>query len=90
MVVVVVVDPTMMSTSVITITSEKTRPLTFSSMTVSLPQEITDKIIDTVAKDQALQVPTLRTCSLVSRTWVYRSQKHLFSNIELHGSSIDN
>ena len=59
-------------------------------MTVSLPQEITDKIIDAVAKDPALQIPNLRACSLVSRTWVYRSQKHLSSNIELHGSSIDN
>jgi hypothetical protein len=59
-------------------------------MSVSLPQEITDKIIDAVAKDPALQIPTLRACSLVSRTWVYRSQRHLFSNIELHGSSIGN
>ena len=51
-------------------------------MGVSLPQELTDKIIDEVAKDSVLKTATLQASSLVSRAWVHRSHKHLFSNVE--------
>lgn len=51
-------------------------------MNVCLPQELTDKIIDEVAEGLVPRTATLRACSLVSRTWVYRSQKHLFSKVE--------
>ena len=51
-------------------------------MSVSLPQELTDKIIDEVAKDPVLGTATLQASSLVSRAWVHRSYKHLFSEVE--------
>jgi len=51
-------------------------------MSVSLPQELTDKIIDEVAKDPVLGTATLQASSLVSRVWVHRSHRHLFSEVE--------
>ena len=53
---------------------------------MSLPQEIVDTIIDEVTEEPklVLRVTTLRTCSLVSRAWVHRSQHHLFSKIEFN------
>jgi len=55
-------------------------------MGTSLPQEISDTIVDKVAEEPepALRVATLRVCSLISRVWVYRSQRHLFSKIEFN------
>ena len=42
-----------------------------------LPQELCDNIIDELCD----QPDTLKSCSLVSRSWTLRSQKHLFSVI---------
>jgi len=52
----------------------------------SLPQEIADIIVDEVAEEPepVLRVSTLRACSLISHTWVYRSQGHLFSKVEFN------
>ena len=44
-----------------------------------IPQEIIDEIIDRCAEDKR----TLIACSLTSRTWVYRTRKHLFSKLTL-------
>ena len=44
-----------------------------------IPQEMIDEIIDLCSADKK----TLITCSLVSRAWVYRTRKHLFSTLEL-------
>jgi len=55
-------------------------------MGTSLPQELTDKIIDEVAKDSVPRTTALQACSLVSRAWLGRSHKHLFSKVEFdHG-----
>ena len=51
-----------------------------TTMSLLLPQEIIDLIID-LLRDE-LQV--LRTCCLVSTMWVPRTQKYLFAKINLH------
>jgi len=43
------------------------------------PQEIIDEIIDRCSCEKR----TLVACSLTSRTWVYRTRKHLFSKLTL-------
>lgn len=43
------------------------------------PQEIIDLIID-LLQDQP---ETLKQCCLISRSWVLRSQKHLYTNIKI-------
>ena len=43
------------------------------------PQEIIDEIIDCCSGEKR----TLIACSLTSRTWVYRTRKHLFSKLTL-------
>ena len=43
------------------------------------PQEIIDEIIDRCSGEKR----TLIACSLTSRTWVYRTRKHLFSKLTL-------
>lgn len=45
-----------------------------------LPLEIVEEIIDVLAGN----VPSLRTCSLVSTSWIHRSRRHLFASIKLH------
>ena len=44
-----------------------------------IPQEIVDEVIDLCSKDER----TLITCSLISRAWVYRARKYLFSTLAL-------
>jgi len=55
-------------------------------MGTSLPQEISDIIIDEVAEEPepVPRITTLRVCSLVSPAWAHRSQGHLFSKIEFN------
>ncbi|KAK0202151.1 hypothetical protein DFS33DRAFT_1386445 [Desarmillaria ectypa] len=48
-----------------------------------LPQELIDAIIDENHIDKA----TLRTCSLVSRSWTYPSQRRIFSHISFNHQS---
>ncbi|KAK0462039.1 uncharacterized protein EV420DRAFT_142579 [Desarmillaria tabescens] len=43
----------------------------------TLPQELVDIIIDENQNDKA----ALRACSLVSRSWTYTSQRHIYSQI---------
>jgi hypothetical protein len=43
------------------------------------PQELIDEIIDRCSRDKR----TLIACSLISRVWVYRTRKHLFSTLTL-------
>jgi hypothetical protein len=43
------------------------------------PQELIDEIIDRCSGDKR----TLIACSLISRAWVYRTRKHLFSTLTL-------
>jgi hypothetical protein len=43
------------------------------------PQELIDEIIDHCSGDKR----TLIACSLISRAWVYRTRKHLFSTLTL-------
>ncbi|KAK0435588.1 uncharacterized protein EV420DRAFT_1592889 [Desarmillaria tabescens] len=49
----------------------------------SLPQELVDRIIDEARDD----IPTLRSCSLVSHAFLPRTRVHLFETIDL--STID-
>lgn len=51
-------------------------------MGMPFPQELIDEIIDEVAKDPKLWTANLKALSLVSRAWVDRSHKHLFSKKE--------
>ena len=50
-----------------------------SATSTRLPQELIDGVIDELRND----VGSLRTCSLVSKPWVYRSRKHLFATVHL-------
>jgi hypothetical protein len=43
------------------------------------PQELIDEIIDRCSRNKR----TLIACSLISRVWVYRTRKHLFSTLTL-------
>ncbi|KAI0708739.1 hypothetical protein C8T65DRAFT_576262, partial [Cerioporus squamosus] len=45
--------------------------------TLRLPAEVTDSILDYLHDDR----PTLRTCSLVSRSWLPSCRYHLFSEV---------
>jgi len=53
-------------------------------MQPTFPQEIIDYLIDLISISSVGQKdPHLRSCSLVSRSWVHRSRRHLFHSIEL-------
>lgn len=49
-------------------------------MGCSLPPEILDLIIDNLHDEPT----TLKTCSVVSKSWIQRARKHLFVDIEFH------
>ena len=42
-----------------------------------VPQELVDEVLDHLANDMA----TLRSCSLVTKAWIYSSRRHLFNTI---------
>jgi len=44
-----------------------------------LPQEIKDQVIDLLHEDDE----TLRSCALVSRSWLRQSRKHLFADVRI-------
>ena len=49
-------------------------------MSSSIPQEMLDLIVDCLRNE-----PTaLRTCCIVSKSWVSRAQMHLFARVEFH------
>ncbi|KAJ7124340.1 hypothetical protein C8R44DRAFT_147345 [Mycena epipterygia] len=50
-----------------------------ASIVKTFPQELFDQVIDETKAD----VPTLRSCALVCRDFLPRSQAHIFSNIDL-------
>ena len=53
-------------------------------MTVELPQEIIDKIVDEIAGVEFLHTPrilALQACSMVSSAWHHRSRKYLFQRV---------
>ena len=53
-------------------------------MTVGLPQELVDRIIDLVAlRERGTQMRDLRSCSLTARSWSCRSQRHIFESITI-------
>lgn len=43
----------------------------------SVPQELIDEVLDHLAGDMT----TLRSCSLVSKSWIQSSRRHLFSSV---------
>ena len=51
-------------------------------MSFSLPPEILDLIVDHLSNDPT----TLKTCCVVSKSWVPRTRKHLFAHVEFHAS----
>jgi hypothetical protein len=53
--------------------------MTSPATSTRLPQELIDSIIDELRND----ICSLRTCSLVSKPWVYRSRKYLFATVRL-------
>lgn len=50
-----------------------------STTSTRLPQELVDTVIDELRND----VGSLHACSLVSKSWVYRSRKYLFATVHL-------
>ena len=52
------------------------------NMSCTLPPEILDLIIDHLHDEPA----TLKTCCVVSKSWVPRTRKHLFAHVEFHYS----
>lgn len=59
-------------------------PAAFTT-TWSLPQELTDQIVDHLSDDKR----TLRICALICRMFVRRSREHLFHEIALSHSPFD-
>ena len=49
-----------------------------------VPQELVDEILDHLAKDTA----TLHSCSLVAKSWIYPSRRHLFNILFLTANDI--
>ena len=53
-----------------------------TTMSSSLPPELLDLIVDHLHDD-----PTaLKTCSVVSKSWIPRTRRHLFAHVEFHAS----
>lgn len=50
-----------------------------------VPQELVDEILDYLARDAA----TLRSCSLVAKSWIYPSRRHLFNTLFLAAGEIN-
>lgn len=49
-----------------------------------VPQELVDEILDHLSKDTT----TLRSCSLVAKSWIYPSRRHLFTTLFLTASDV--
>ena len=49
-----------------------------------IPQEMIDQVVDLCSAEKT----TLKACSLISRAWVYRTRKHLFSTLKLTSDSL--
>ena len=52
-----------------------------------IPQEIIDEILDHLATDSA--TPSLRSCSLVSKSWILPCRRHLFHTVSFSGWNVD-
>ena len=53
-----------------------------TTMSSSLPPEIHDLVVDNLHDEPT----TLKTCCVVSKSWVPRARKHLFARVEFHAS----
>lgn len=49
-----------------------------------VPQELVYEILDRIAKETA----TLRSCSLVAKSWIYPSRRHLFNSLFLTATDV--
>jgi len=49
-----------------------------------VPQELVDEVLDHLAND----IATLRSCSLVTKSWIYPSRRHLFNSVFFTASEI--
>jgi len=56
------------------------RTLAKTAMSRPLPPEILDRIVDQLHDDLA----TLKACCLVSKSWIQRAQKHLFTSLSFN------
>ena len=65
-------------------TSSKPRRPTQIAGDPKLPQELVDEILDHLAEDTR----TLRSCSLVAKSWISPSRRHLFSTLVLNPEGI--
>jgi hypothetical protein len=60
---------------------KKTSRLAYPTMPRSpLPQEISDYVVDLLHDER----DALKTCCLVSRSWIPRTRKHLFHEVAFH------
>jgi len=64
------------------VVSQRLTGLVETTMSCPLPQEILDLIVDHLHDEQA----TLKTCCVVSKSWVPHVRKHLFARVEFHSS----
>lgn len=53
-----------------------------------IPQEIIDEILDRLAADEAA-TPSLRSCSLVSKSWVQSCRRHLFRDLSFASENVE-
>ena len=54
--------------------------VTRTTMSIPLPPEIFDLIVEHLCEEQA----TLKVCSVVSKSWVPCARRHLFARVEFH------
>ena len=70
--------------------SKTRRPASVETKTITfpgIPQEIIDEILGHLAADSA--VVSLRSCSLVSKSWVQPCQRHLFHTVIFASNYVD-
>ncbi len=56
---------------------------------IAIPAELLDGVIDILASDPSLMLSTLKSCSLVCRSWMHRARFHLFSTLCINISRHD-
>ena len=59
------------------------RPSSSEPLTMNIPRELLDTILSNFPPDDQSSFPTLRSCSLVSKSWLEPSRRLLFANVSI-------
>jgi len=73
-------------------TSKANRPAPVKAKVVAvprIPQDIVDEILDRLAAGSGSRYRSLRTCSLVSKSWVQPCRRHLFRSVTFLPGNMD-